>query len=145
MNDPMKKITLLTAFVTVCSSSFAQTKTQQTTFRNLSKAGTIETVDHIQQKGTNPASAGLMKKAPVFSEDFEGLTGNALPAGWTKSSSATDGGFYTGDNTETRIFTCIDPTDYFPIPAHTDFAMTHDDCCNCDKSVDYLEMPGIDL
>jgi len=153
----MKKITLLTAVITACSfffgnemtDTFAQSKVQQNSplkVRNLSKSESIETVKVFQKHGINTGTNKITKKmAPVFSEDFEGVTPPALPAGWTTSCICTDGGFFTGNNTQTRIFACPDPTDYFPIPDHTLFALTNDDCCNCDKSNDLLEMPSVDL
>jgi len=94
---------------------------------------------------TESSQLKASKKAIIFSEDFEGVIAPAFPAGWSTSTQGFDGGFFTGDFTQTRIYNCPDPMDYFPIPDHTTFAMTNDDCCNCDKSKDYLEMPSIDL
>lgn len=64
-----------------------------------------------------------------YSEDFEGTTGTALPAGWSQVTAATDGGYQTStDYTST----------YFDFPAHTRYVGTNDDVCNCDKSNEKL-------
>ena len=64
-----------------------------------------------------------------YSENFEGTSGVALPAGWTQVTSASDGGYITStDYTST----------YFDFPAHTRYAGTNDDICNCDKSNEKL-------
>lgn len=64
-----------------------------------------------------------------YSEDFEGTSGTGLPAGWTQVTAATDGGFINStDYTST----------YFDFPAHTRYAGTNDDICNCDKSNEKL-------
>ncbi|MFH1319536.1 MAG: PKD domain-containing protein [Bacteroidota bacterium] len=82
---------------------------------------------------------GLQKKAAFFSEDFESVTPPALPAGWTTSTLGTDGGFFTGDYQDANAGT------YWPVADHTQFVMTNDDVCNCDKSADYLELPQLDF
>lgn len=64
-----------------------------------------------------------------YSEDFEGTSGTALPAGWTQNTSATDGGFMTSTDLSSQ---------YFPIPAHTRYVGTNDDECNCDKGTEEL-------
>ncbi|MDX2359261.1 MAG: Omp28-related outer membrane protein [Crocinitomicaceae bacterium] len=64
-----------------------------------------------------------------YSEDFEGTSGTALPAGWTQVSAATDAGYIT-----TTDYTST----YFAFPAHTRYAGTNDDICNCDKSNEKL-------
>ena len=102
----MKKITLLTAFLTACSflfgnemtDTFAQSKVQQNSplkVRHLSKAESIESVKSVQKHGIKAGTnINAKKMTPIFSEDFEGLTGNALPPGWTKFSIATLVGLY---------------------------------------------------
>ncbi|MFH1319035.1 MAG: T9SS type A sorting domain-containing protein [Bacteroidota bacterium] len=75
----------------------------------------------------------------ILSEDFEGATPPALPAGWTTSTLGTDGGFYTGDYNDANA------AGYWPVPDHTQFVMTNDDVCDCDKSLDYLTLPTLDF
>lgn len=71
-----------------------------------------------------------------FTEDFEGsTTSNGLPAGWTESGLSTDGIFYVGDATSANS------AGAWPVPAHTLFAQSNDDACNCDKSEDRLILP----
>lgn len=71
-----------------------------------------------------------------FTEDFEGLTGaNGLPTSWTETGLSTDGIYSVGTNTDANA------GGYWPAPAHTFFAQTNDDVCNCDKSADRLILP----
>ena len=75
-----------------------------------------------------------------FTEDFEGTMGaNGLPAGWTESGLATDGIYDVGDNV------MANSAGYWPAPAHTLFAQSNDDACNCDKSEDRLILPVQDF
>lgn len=71
----------------------------------------------------------------ILSEDFEG---GALPAGWNIVTSATDGGYNFG------ISTALE-SQYFPMAAHSIFAATNDDNCDCDKSNDQLISSAFDL
>lgn len=70
-----------------------------------------------------------------LNEDFEGGT---LPSGWTQVTSATDGGWKFGINTALQ-------SSNWPIPAHTKFAATNDDGCNCDKSNDLIKTTSVNL
>jgi hypothetical protein len=73
-----------------------------------------------------------------YSEDFEGTTGTAIPATWSQTTLATDGGWLSGTNTTLSSST-------FTIPAHTKFLATNDDNCNCDKSNDFLKSASFSL
>jgi polyhydroxybutyrate depolymerase len=71
----------------------------------------------------------------LLSEDFElGI----LPLGWTQTSNASDGGWLLGN------YTALQST-YWSIAPHGNFIATNDDACDCDKSVDYLISPSLDL
>ena len=72
----------------------------------------------------------------LWSQDFEGLS--AIPAGWSQTTLANDGGWKVGINTALQ-------SQYFPIAAHTNFLCTNDDGCNCDKSADLCKTSTIDL
>ena len=72
----------------------------------------------------------------IYSQDFEAST--SIPAGWSQTTNATDGGFKFNVNT-------IIQSTYFPIPAHTKFAGTNDDACNCTKNADRLATPVLNL
>ncbi|MFH1320321.1 MAG: GEVED domain-containing protein [Bacteroidota bacterium] len=74
-----------------------------------------------------------------FFEDFEGVTIPVIPAGWTTYGQPGSDLYMSGDNTTAN------GAGYFPVPAHTQFAYTNDDVCNCDKSADYLQLPKFDL
>lgn len=77
----------------------------------------------------------------VLTEDFEGLTGGALPSGWTSASStATAAGNWKSGNSATA-----NSAGYWPVPAHTNFAQVNDDACNCDLSAAYLVSPVMDF
>ncbi len=71
----------------------------------------------------------------IMQEDFQG---GALPAGWSITTNADDGGWNFGTNTDLQ-------SSSFPISSHTLMAATNDDACNCDKSEDYLISPSLDL
>ena len=66
----------------------------------------------------------------IYSENFETTTGVAIPATWSQTTLATDGGWKSG--------TALSSS-YFAIPAHTRYLATNDDGCNCDKSNDLLK------
>ena len=71
----------------------------------------------------------------IVSENFEG---GSFPSSWTQTTLASDGGWLYGNNTSLS-------SQYWPVPAHTNFVATNDDDCNCDKSNDFLQSPVIDL
>lgn len=75
------------------------------------------------------------KTPPVYSENFEGVTAPALPSGITTGGNTGSDFFKTGTSTDANA------GGYWPVPAHTKFAMTNDDVCNCDKAADWLELP----
>lgn len=73
----------------------------------------------------------------VWSEDFEG--GTTLPAGWSQTTLATDGGWLVGAGPDLS-------SSAFPIPGGSGNVLaTNDDGCNCDKSADIVKMPVINL
>lgn len=67
--------------------------------------------------------------AQIYTQDFEGTSGGALPTGWTQVTAATDGGFQSSTS-----FTST----YFDFAAHTTYVGTNDDICNCDKANEEL-------
>lgn len=76
------------------------------------------------------AAAGALKaQTVIYSQDFESTTGSAIPATWTQTTQATDGGWLSGTNLGSSSF---------GIPAHTRYVATNDDGCNCNKSNDFL-------
>lgn len=74
-----------------------------------------------------------------FSEDFESITAPALPNNWAVITQASDGGYTTGDHLNANS------AGSWNVPAHTQFAMTNDDACNCNKINDYLVLPAQDF
>ncbi len=81
-------------------------------------------------------SFSLGLSAQFYSEDFEGTTVPALPAGWTQVTAATDGGFKTSTDMTSP---------YFDFPSHTQYVGTNDDDCNCDKANEELISDPITL
>ena len=71
----------------------------------------------------------------LISEGFEGST---LPAGWTVSTNATDGGWIPGTSQTIE-------SQWWSVAPHGNIIGTNDDDCDCDKSMDYLIMPPVDL
>lgn len=81
------------------------------------------------------SSTHIFGQTVLLSEDFALGT---LPAGWSQSTNATDGGWLTGTNTSLQ-------STYWSIESHGNFIATNDDACDCDKSEDYLITPSMDL
>jgi len=68
----------------------------------------------------------------------EGFEGSNLPAAWTITTNATDGGWNLGTSQSLE-------SQWWSIAAHGNIIGTNDDDCDCDKSMDYLIMPPLDL
>nr|AOE12547.1 LpqC [uncultured bacterium]CCF99361.1 phospholipase/carboxylesterase [uncultured Cytophagia bacterium] len=81
------------------------------------------------------STANLFGQTILVDEDFEGAT---FPAGWTQTSNATDGGWLMGNNNSLQ-------SQWWSIGAHGNFIASNDDACDCDKALDYLIMPPLDL
>ena len=79
--------------------------------------------------------SNLSAQVILLQEDFEN---DSFPENWSQTTNATDGGWLVGTNTELQ-------SNDFPIVANTQMLVTNDDACNCDKSVDYLIFPQMDL
>ncbi len=76
-------------------------------------------------------------QVPILEENFNAAT--TLPAGWSQTTLATDGGWVVG-NPESLS------SEYFPIlPKSGKVLATNDDACNCNKSTDLLILPGVNL
>ncbi|HNR85166.1 MAG TPA: Omp28-related outer membrane protein [Taishania sp.] len=72
----------------------------------------------------------------VLSENFD----NGLPATWTQTTLATDGGWKNGTAASLSSQSVT-----FPDLNGTKFMGTNDDACNCNKSADRLISPSMDL
>lgn len=83
------------------------------------------------------AVAAFSQGTVVWSENFDGATG--LPAGWTQTTSATDGGWLVGTTSALS-------SSSFPVPSRAGNVVgTNDDNCNCNKANEVLKTPAIDL
>ena len=71
----------------------------------------------------------------LISEDFEAPE---FPPNWIQQTNATDGGWILGTSSSLE-------SEYWPIASHGNFIATNDDACDCDKTLDYLIMPPLDL
>lgn len=71
----------------------------------------------------------------LVNEDFEGAS---LPAGWSITTNATDGGWNLGTNQNIE-------SQWWSVAPHGNIIGTNDDDCDCDKSMDYLIMPPMDF
>lgn len=69
-----------------------------------------------------------------YSEDFEA----GFPACWDTTQNAGSNGFMWGDATTMG-------SQFWPVPAHTNFMASNDDVCDCDMSNDLLRSPQFDL
>ncbi|MBK9337052.1 MAG: choice-of-anchor J domain-containing protein [Lewinellaceae bacterium] len=73
----------------------------------------------------------------IWSEDFE--SGTTLPAGWTQTTAATDGGWKVAT-------TAAHSSTDFPIPTRPGNVLgTNDDKCNCNKANEIVYLPKMDL
>lgn len=81
------------------------------------------------------ASTNLSGQTILVDENFDVGT---FPSGWTQTSNATDGGWLMGNNNSLQ-------SQWWSIAAHGNFIATNDDACDCDKTLDYLIMPPLDL
>ncbi|MDG2226829.1 MAG: choice-of-anchor J domain-containing protein [Flavobacteriales bacterium] len=81
------------------------------------------------------STTNLFAQTTLVDENFDGT---AFPAGWTQTSNATDGGWLMGNNNSLQ-------SQWWSIAAHGNFIATNDDACDCDKTLDYLIMPHLDL
>ena len=81
------------------------------------------------------STTNLFGQTILVDENFDGAT---FPIGWTQTSNATDGGWLMGNNSSLQ-------SQWWSIAAHGSFIATNDDACDCDKTLDYLIMPPLDL
>lgn len=97
---------------------------------------------YVLSVGTNAdslslASATVTLMDPVslpFYEDFDATVAPALPTDWSTQTLGTDAGFETTGASPGGF--------YLMTPYNGNYALTNDDACNCDKSEDYLFLPG---
>lgn len=133
----MKKIQFLSALILWFGAAYGQN-----VFLNFPKSSTA--LQGGKQPGILLPQGNIQspsyKFAPpvsptaVYSENFEGITPPALPSGMTTFGNTGSDKFQTGTNTTAS-------SSAFTIPAHTNFAWTNDDACNCDKDSDLLYLP----
>ncbi|MEJ6491092.1 MAG: Omp28-related outer membrane protein [Flavobacteriales bacterium] len=76
----------------------------------------------------------------VLTEDFEGLSGGALPTGWISNSTTLGPGDWITGTSATA-----NSAGYWPVPTHGSFAQVNDDACNCVLTAAYLVSPSMDL
>lgn len=83
------------------------------------------------------AGACSLSGQVIFQENFEAI---GLPAGWSVSTLATDGGWKIGTP-------AVLSSQYFTIEGNGSLrvAGTNDDACNCNKREDYLITPPLNL
>ncbi|MDX1913236.1 MAG: choice-of-anchor J domain-containing protein [Saprospiraceae bacterium] len=83
------------------------------------------------------SGACMLTAQVLYQENFEA---NGLPAGWSVSTLATDGGWKIGTPAGLS-------SQYFTISSNGSLraVATNDDACNCDKSKDYLITPPLNL
>ncbi|RLD41177.1 MAG: hypothetical protein DRI86_13870 [Bacteroidetes bacterium] len=117
----MRKIlSLFLAVVLFSTISYAQSYVNNDRLPNIITKAKAKTV-------TNSS------KTVYMSEDFEGA---ALPTGWTETHGAATTGWEFGNALGSS---------YWVIPAHTNYAATNDDVCNCDMSDVLLYTSTVDL
>ena len=82
-------------------------------------------------------SAAFAQGTVISTENFNASTN--LPAGWSQTTLATDGGWIVGDPE-------VLSSDAFSVAANDGNAIvTNDDGCDCDKSADVLKLAALNL
>ncbi len=74
----------------------------------------------------------------IWQENFETTVGTALPAGFTQTTAATDGGWLSGTASTLS-------SSSFTMSEHSRFIATNDDACNCIKLNDLVKSPTMNL
>lgn len=82
------------------------------------------------------AASTIFAQTTILSENFETATGSTPPTGWTRTQASGSNGWMFGASLGSQ---------YFAIPAHTVYAASNDDECNCNSSQDYLISPALNL
>lgn len=78
----------------------------------------------------------LSAQTVILSENFQSASGSTPPNGWTRTQATGSNGWKFGSSLGSQ---------YWTVPAHTIYAASNDDDCNCNMSVDFLISPVIDL
>ncbi len=134
----MKKLYCLTTGLILTCFVFGQKSIQNNPKAELKSRASVQIPGNLSQ-GQGPVvfsfPGNVVSPTAVYSQDFEGVTPPALPAGITTGGATGSDFFKTGTNVQANA------GGYWPVPAHTKFVMTNDDVCNCDKSADFLELP----
>jgi polyhydroxybutyrate depolymerase len=102
---------------------------------NIILKGTVMKIIFLLAIAITLSAPRLSGQTILLEEDFEAA---AFPVGWTQATNATDGGWLLGTNISLQ-------SQWWSIATHGNFIATNDDECDCDKTVDYLIMPPLDL
>ena len=93
-------------------------------------------IDHVGTSKSNSIDGILAAGVNiVYQENFEGTATTFPHKGITSTTQSTDGGFLIGTSQQSNVGQA------WKVPAHSRFAYSNDDHCNCDKSVDVLTFP----
>ncbi|MGK0280127.1 MAG: polyhydroxybutyrate depolymerase [Litorivivens sp.] len=92
-------------------------------------------ITHFSLVLTVLLNLGLSAQTVLLSENFETTE---FPENWDQQTNASDGGWLLGVSTSLE-------SEYWTIAPHGNFIATNDDDCDCDKELDYLIMPSLDL
>ena len=78
----------------------------------------------------------LNAQTVILSENFQSASGSTPPTGWTRTQATGSNGWKFGTSLGSQ---------YWVVPAHTVYAASNDDDCNCDMSQDFLISPVLNL
>ncbi len=87
------------------------------------------------ESGATKRSLSSLPAGLIFFEGFDNINTPDLPNGWTTLSSGPSG-FSTA--TSGNSIGQANENGFWPVPLHGLFALTNDDVCNCNKSLDVL-------
>ena len=89
----------------------------------------------LKQATSAERTLASLPEGLIFYEGFDNVVVPNLPNGWTTFSSGTYG-FKTG--TSGNSLGQSNENGFWPVPAHGHYALSNDDVCNCNKSLDVL-------
>ena len=92
------------------------------------------TMDSLSAPSNSITLVDPMPNSIPFYEDFSAVATPSLPTGWATETVGTDSGFVTQGNSPGNF--------YLMTPYDGNYVFSNDDICNCDKSEDYLTLPG---
>lgn len=138
----MKKIYLFLGLSAITGQVFSQQTSNKFVEKKSALKETTMAFDRSSKPTSNSAETDFQQKVVLYSEDFESVTPPSLPAGMTATTLADPvnySGWYTGNSAAANA------GGFWPVPAHTNFAMTNDDVADDNLCSEILILPELDF